>query len=51
MIYKKFKGESWQQHHIQFDTLKEEIEFVEFLRELYPEMIWVSMTLVGSKNG
>jgi hypothetical protein len=47
MIYKKLKGERWQRHHIVFDTLKEELEFVEFLRELYPNISWVSLTLLG----
>jgi len=51
MIYKRLKGQPWQKHHVEFDTLKEELEFVEFLRELYPELSWVSLTVVGSENG
>lgn len=51
MIYKRLKNESWQKHHVQFDTLREEFEFVEFLRELYPDIAWVSLTVVGKENG
>jgi len=51
MIYKRLKGEPWKLHPITFDTLKEEFEFVEFLRELYPDIAWVSLTVLGKDNG
>ena len=50
MIYKKFRDNEWELHHYQLDKPEEEIEFVEFLRELYPDMTWVSMRIVENKD-
>jgi len=46
VIYKKFKDGRWEKHHMQFDSLEEEEDFVEFLKELYPEMTWVSIRIM-----
>ncbi len=46
MIYKKFKDGLWERHHVEMDSLSEEIEFVQFLRNLYPDIRWVSIRVI-----